>query len=127
MQLTATQLEMSLGCLSEEWMAKERVLMLVQHWVLMTELRLGQLMEMHLEHLKETPKEMSLVCSSAHSMVMQKVETMESCWVELKEMNSERLMETLMEMSLVCLMVERLDMQMVLMMEIGSVQLMEKH
>ena len=70
---------------------------------------------------------MSLVCSLAHSMVMQKVETMESCWVEMLELCLDQPTDNWMEMSLVCLMVERLDMQMVLMMEIGSVQLKEKH
>ena len=108
-QLTATQLEMSLGCLSEEWMATQRVMMLVQRWVRLKALCLEQLMEMHLEHLKETPKDTSLVCSSAQWMVMQKVEMTESGWVELKESDWVELKETLMEMSLVCLMVERLD------------------
>ena len=108
-QLTATLMEMSLGCLSEEWMATQRVLMLVKCWVRLKDLWSGQLMEMYLEHLKETPKETSLVCSSAQWMVMQKVEMTESGWVELKESGWVELKETLMEMSLVCLMVERLD------------------
>ena len=37
--------EMSLGCLSEEWMATQRVLMTESCWV--------WLMELRLEHLKE--------------------------------------------------------------------------
>ena len=118
MQLTATQLEMSLGCLSEEWMAKQRVLMLVKRWVKLKDLCLGQLLEMHLEHLKETLKETSLVCSSAHSMVIQKGLMMESCWVEMLELCLDQPTDDWMEMSLVCLMVERLDMRMALMMVI---------
>ena len=70
-------------------------LMMAKHGVLMTELCLVQLMEMHLEQLTETLKEMSLVCSSAQWMVIQKVLMMESDWVELKEMDSERLMDNI--------------------------------
>ena len=77
-------------------------LMTAKHWVLMTELRLVQLMERDLEHLKETLKEMSLVCSSAEWMVIQKVLMMGSCWVEMLELCLDQPTGNWMEMSLVC-------------------------
>ena len=102
----ATPMETSLVCLSEEWMGTQRVLMLVNCWVRLTELCLELLTGSDLEHLKETPKGKSLGCSSAQWMAIQKVLMTESDWVELTEMNSGLLMESLMELSLACLMVE---------------------
>ena len=84
-QLTATQTETSLGCLLEEWLAMQTVLVMVHRSV--------RLKELCLEHLKETPKGKSLVRSSAGLMAIQMVLMTESDWAELMEMKSAQLTE----------------------------------
>ena len=121
-QLMATQTETSLGCLSEERKAIQRVLVM--------EMCLGQPTELCLELLTETLKGKSLGCSSAGLMAMKMVLMMESDWVELTEMYSEQLTESQMETSLVCLsavsMETQLGLSLVQQTDVGSEKLTEK-
>eukprot|EP00985_Skeletonema_marinoi_P013903 scaffold6997_cov134-Skeletonema_marinoi.AAC.1 len=70
--------EMSLGCLSEEWMATQRVMMMGTCWDLLMELRLEHLKENDLEQLTVIPKEMSLAGLLAEMMAMRMVLMMEN-------------------------------------------------
>ena len=77
-QLREMPTEMSLGCLSEEWMAKQRVMMMESCWVLLMELRLEHLKENDLEQLTVMPMEMNLAGLLAEMMAMQMVLMMEN-------------------------------------------------
>eukprot|EP00984_Skeletonema_dohrnii_P022886 scaffold11989_cov63-Skeletonema_dohrnii-CCMP3373.AAC.2 len=68
---------MSLGCLSEEWMAKQRVMMMGTCWEWLMEFRLEHLKENDLEQLTVIPMEMSLAGLLDELMAMQMVLTME--------------------------------------------------
>ena len=68
---------MSLGCLSEEWMATQRVMMMGICWVWLMELRLEHLKENDLEQLTVIPMEMSLAGLLDEMMAMQMVLMME--------------------------------------------------
>jgi len=60
---------------------KQMVLKMAMKSVLMMDTRLEQRTETNLAHLREMPKELSLVCLSDGMMAMQTVEMMEMGWV----------------------------------------------
>eukprot|EP00985_Skeletonema_marinoi_P016113 scaffold8566_cov107-Skeletonema_marinoi.AAC.2 len=95
------------------------VVQMVLQMALRTECCSVQLMEKHLELPMARLKAMSLVCSSAEQMVMQKVLMMEKDWEQRRDLSLVQLTGLLKEMRLDRLSAEQMVMQTVLMMEMG--------